>query len=69
MNLDEGPILQRAARLTVEIRGSEGMSVQSPDRSLVCGPHCLAVLDAFGKPLSVKDAMARLKGRSAGLQD
>ena len=69
MNLDEGLILQRATRLTVEIRGSEGMVVRSADRSLECGPHCLAVLDAFAEPLSVKEAMAGLKGRSAGLQD
>ena len=69
MNLDEGLILQRTMPLIVEIRGSEGMLVRSADRNLEFGPHCLAVLDAFAEPISVKKAMAQLKGRSAGLQD
>ena len=69
MNLDEGLILQRATPLVVEISGSDSVVVRSADRKLECGPHCLAVLDTFAEPLSVKEAMARLKGRSAGLQD
>ena len=69
MNLDEGLILQRAMQLTVEISGSQRTVVRGADGNFECGTHCLAVLDVFAEPLSVKEAMARLKGRSAGLQD
>jgi len=69
MTLDENLILQRAHRLTVSIRGSEELEVFGADRGVECGSHGLAVLDAFAQPIAVKEAMARLKGRSAGVQD
>jgi len=39
------------------------------DGSLLCGPHGLAVLDAFSRPITVQDAMIRLRGRSAGVSE
>jgi len=69
MSLDEELILQRTTRLTVEFRDHAGIFMHLPGRSFMCGPHGLAVIDAFTRPISVKDAMARLKGRSAGIQD
>jgi len=69
MSLDEQLILQRTPRLSVEFRDHGIMYLHTPGRSLMCGPHGLAVIDAFTHPISVKDAMARLKGRSTGIQD
>lgn len=69
MSLDEQLILQRPRRLSVEFGDHGIMYLHTPGRSLICGSHGLAVIDAFALPISVKDAMARLKGRSTGIQD
>ncbi len=69
MSLDEKLVLQRIDRLTIEVPDAESLMLRTAHRSVHCGPHGLAVLDAFAHPTSVEDAMARLKGRSAGVQD
>ncbi len=45
------------------------MEIRHRDQAVWCGSHALRVLDAFGKPLSLSAALARLGPRSQGAHD
>ena len=67
--LDEQAILRRAPNLRVEIGTSSAIQILVRDRIVACGSHGLPVLDVFAQPISVAQAMERLRGRAAGMQD
>ena len=69
MNLDEKKVLQRAPNLRVDIASPTNIRIQVGGQVLVSGSHGLAVLDAFSQPISVSQAMKKLRGRSTGVQD
>ncbi len=69
MNIDETRILQRSGDLQVHLIGAEDVRIRGEGLDVRSGPHALAVLDAFAEPISVKEAMERLRGRAAGVQD
>ncbi len=69
MNLDEKKVLQRASRLRVDIASSSNIHIQVGDQVVVSGSHGLAVLDAFSQPITVSQAMKKLRGRASGMQD
>jgi type I protein arginine methyltransferase len=62
-------VLRRVAELEVTL-SAEGDTLVVVDGGLVsCGPHGLAILDAFSQPTVVGDAIAALGERVRGAQD
>src|SRR5918996_5689633 len=62
-------VLRRVPELDVTL-SAEGDTLVVVDGGLVsCGPHGLAILDAFSQPTSVGDAIAALGERVRGAQD
>ena len=62
-------VLHRASGLKVHIHSSNLIRIALEDKIVTCGPHSLAILDAFYQPVSLTEALNRLSKTSAGVQD
>jgi SAM-dependent methyltransferase len=69
MKLSRDSVLQRAPDLTIKVSSPGSAVVVVHGRSVACGGHCLAVLDAFSSPVSVSDALAILGPRATSPLD
>ena len=61
--------LQRIPEVQVRIDSSNYAQILTKDRVIPCGTHGLAVLNIFAQPISMKQALERLKGLLHGVQD
>lgn len=69
MNLAPGTVLQRMPDLKIKIDSNNRLEITTVDGVLKCGPHGLAILDAFYQPRPVAAALDMLQSRAAGAQD
>ncbi len=68
-DLSRCSVLQRVPDLRVDIDSSGNLRIRTPGGNVACGPHGLAVLDAFSRPTSVSGALETLQTRVAGAQE
>ena len=66
---DPDSMLQRVPDLEVRLDSSNVATVMTGANSIRCGPHGLAVLDVFTRPISLRNALERLRPRITGMQD
>src|SRR4051812_47658050 len=69
MQLSQETILYRAADLKLQVDSSNMAWITMPEGRIECGPHSLALLDAFAQPRSLGAALEQLRGPIAGFQD
>jgi len=62
-------LLQRIPEVQIRIDSSNYVQIITKDRVIICGPHGLAVLNIFAQPISMKQALEKLKGLLHGAQD
>ncbi len=68
-NLNRDSILQRIPDLKVQIDSSNRIKISIAGKVFEFGPHGLAVLDVFSRPLSLSEALKKLQLRISGKQD
>jgi hypothetical protein len=61
--------LQRIPEVQVRIDSSNYVNILTKDRVIPCGTHGLTVLNIFAQPISMKQALEKLKGQIHGAQD
>src|SRR5688572_13470835 len=61
-------VLQRAPRLRLQLESDNSARILLADCDLTCGPHGLAVLNAFAQPTTMSAALGRLVS-VAGVQE
>lgn len=69
MNLSPSTILQRIPDLRMRVDSTGGAQIFTDGGAIECGSHCLAVLDAFSRPVSLASALEELTARARGTQD
>ncbi|MBK9713271.1 MAG: 50S ribosomal protein L11 methyltransferase [Kouleothrix sp.] len=69
MDLSPDTILQRIPDLKIKIDSDNRLAITTADGVLECGPHGLAILDAFYEPQPVAGALGKLRARVVGAQD
>lgn len=70
MNLPDPALRLRAAPgLSLELENDGSVAVGLDGECFTCGPHTLAVIDAFSRPRVLADALETLSGRCSGAQD
>lgn len=69
LNLSQHTILQRIPDLRVQIDSSNNLKLFTEDGILDCGPHGLAILDAFYKPNPLSEVLRKLQAQATGAQD
>jgi precorrin-6B methylase 2 len=62
-------LLQRIPEVQVRIDSSNYAQIITKDRVIPCGTHGLAVLNIFAQPISMKQALEKLKELILGAQD
>jgi hypothetical protein len=62
-------LLQRVPRLRLQLESDNSARILLDDRALTCGPHALAVLNAFSQPTSMSAALSKLAPATGGAQD
>jgi precorrin-6B methylase 2 len=62
-------VLRRAAELEVRVTSTGDTTVILNGGAVSCGPHGLAILDAFSEPCALAEALERLGPRARGAQD
>jgi hypothetical protein len=62
-------ILQRAPHLRLHLESDNSVRIVLDDRTVACGPHGLAVLNAFAHPTAMSSGLAKLAQSSTGAQD
>ena len=68
-NLTRDSILRRIPDLKVQIDSSNRIKISIEGNVFEFGPHGLAVLDAFSRPISLSEALKNLQLRVNGTQD
>ena len=68
-NLSPQTVLRRAPELSLHVDSSDQVTITVEGGTIGCGPHGLAVLDVFSRPISFADALARLESHVKGAQD
>ena len=61
--------LERLPELELILDSSNAVFVVRDGERIACGPHGLLVLDAFNKPVSMREALEQLKPHVSGMQD
>ena len=69
LELDPDEPLQRLPDLALEFRSDGWIRVDPHGRDILCGPHAIRVLEAFSKPLTLKNALKTLQSQVTGIQD
>ena len=69
MTLSQDALLQRLPELRLQLLSDGGVRVNTGDRSVLCGPHALALLDAFQDATPLQSALDVLEARAAGAHD
>ena len=74
MAMPSGPlspqtVLARAPELSIRLHSTGESVVGSAERRYRAGPHALAVLDAFARPVTLAAALDALQSRTAAAQD
>jgi precorrin-6B methylase 2 len=68
-SLESTTVLQRVPELRVNIDSGNNIEIFLGNQVLTCGPHTLALLDAFSKPRTVAEVLERFKSRVTGTLD
>lgn len=66
--LDPAAQLERSRDLRVRIRADRTTTVVLAGQSIAAGEHGLAILDAFARPCSIREALEKLRPRVKGAQ-
>jgi len=69
MNLSPDTILQRIPDLRLRVDSTGSAQIFTEHGRVECGSHCLAVLDAFSRPVSLAAELEELNARTRGTQD
>jgi SAM-dependent methyltransferase len=69
VGLDPNLVLQRVPDVEVRIMSDNNIEVASGDTGYHIGPHGLAILDVFYRPVSVSQALKKLADTSISAQD
>ncbi|HEX9821811.1 MAG TPA: 50S ribosomal protein L11 methyltransferase [Methylomirabilota bacterium] len=62
-------VLQRVPDLNIHLDSSNTLRITMDGQVIGCGRHGLAILDAFGRPTPLSEALLRLHPRIGGLED
>jgi len=68
-NLNRHTVLQRVPDVKIHIDSNNNVKIYFEGKVIYCGPHGLAILDAFQHPTPLNEVLPKLKTRIRGTQD